>query len=63
MYKQHSDWELVSVADNGGVTNLKVWEGGGVINTVKTLKFKKGGVHDPPPPPAPMVAPPLVAEE
>jgi len=29
---------------------------GGGVNTVKTLKFEKSGVHDPP---APVVAPPL----
>jgi len=33
-------------------------EGGGDVNTVKTLKLKKVRVHDPPP--APMVAPPLL---
>jgi len=31
-----------------------------MVNTVKTLKFEKMGVHDPPPlPPALVVAPPL----
>jgi len=49
----------------GGATNLKVegsvhWKvvGGGVVNTVRTLTFEKGGGCMTPPP-APMVAPPL----
>jgi len=47
----------------GGAMNLKVGggvnalEGGGSVNTVKTLTFEKGGGCMTPPPP--MVAPPL----
>jgi len=39
----------------GGTTHWKVF----TVNTVKTLTFEKGGVHDPP---APMVAPPLAVK-
>jgi len=58
---------LPVLTPKGGTTNLKVGgrvnalEGGGRVNTVKTLKFEKGGelVHDPPP--APIVAPLLTS--